>query len=100
MPNEIVRSIPEMLTFSGVAAVAAANHGPAREIGQNTAARILVDRSALLESRDRYEENRSVLTQRRNYLLTLVFTVRSFLTLSRDNLKPYLGADYSKNWDM
>ncbi|MDB6027479.1 MAG: hypothetical protein JWM68_3702, partial [Verrucomicrobiales bacterium] len=100
MPNEIVRSIPEMLTFSGVAAMAALKHGPAHEIDQNTGARINADRTALLESRDAYEHSRTVLAQRRALLIALVQTVREFLTLSRDNLKPYFGGDYSKAWDI
>ena len=100
MTNEIVRNIPEMLTFSGVAALAAAKHGPANEVDQNTAARINADRTALLDSRNRYEQGRATLMQQRALLIVLVQTVREFLTLSRDNLKPYFGGDYSKAWDL
>src|SRR4051812_10030408 len=75
MPNEIVRTIPEMLTFSGLAAAAALKHGPANEVDQNTAARIYAERTALLNSRDAYEQSRTTLAQRRALLIALVQTV-------------------------
>ncbi len=66
---------------------------------QNTNLRILADRTALLNSRDAYEEAKITLSEREDLVDSIMAVGRQFIMLGRDNLKPYLGNEYSQKWD-
>jgi hypothetical protein len=95
MRNIITKSIPDLLAQSAIAKVAATEHGPGIPLLQNTAANIGTDADALATARNHYEQGKVVLTAHRETLASVLLTVRLFLTLGRDLLKPLLGMRYS-----
>ncbi|MDB6026664.1 MAG: hypothetical protein JWM68_2887 [Verrucomicrobiales bacterium] len=92
--------IPESLTFAGAAAAAALIHQGTLDLGQNTNAKILADRVALINSRNTYEEAKLTLAERQALVDSIMGVGREFITNGRDNLKPHLGYQYSKTWDV
>ena len=100
MQNTIPKSIPVLVPAAKQAAYGAGLYGAALPLLQNTQANINADIDALTDSIMAYGLSKTELSNRRDTVNAKVDNSRMFLTLSRDNIKPYLGSEYNQSWDI
>ncbi len=100
MDNPITKSIPELLNAAAEVKGAAENEALDVSLVVNTAANIGADTDALTTTRNNHEQGKVVLADCRAVLLSVIMTVRLFLTLGRDMMKPIFGAVYSEAFDI
>jgi hypothetical protein len=100
MKQENIQSVPELMGAAAVIKAAAVVKGPGIPLLQNTAVNIGIDAEALTTTRNTHEQSKVVLATNRSLLATLIVTVRAFLTLGRDLMKPIFGGEYSQAFDV
>ncbi len=100
MKQKEIKSIPALLGSAGTIKAAAAAKGAGIPLLHNTAVNIGMDADALTTACTNQDEGKVVLANYRAVLATIVFTVRAFLTLGRDILKPLFGSFYSQSYDV
>ncbi|MDB6025271.1 MAG: hypothetical protein JWM68_1494 [Verrucomicrobiales bacterium] len=100
MKQDSIKSVPELLGSAAVIKAAAVVKGPGIPLLQNTAINIGLDADALTTARNIHEQSKVVLATNRSLLATIIVTVRAFLTLGRDLMKPIFGGDYSQAFDV
>ncbi|MDB6024511.1 MAG: hypothetical protein JWM68_734 [Verrucomicrobiales bacterium] len=100
MKQDKLTSIPDLLGSVGLIKAAALEKGAGIPLLHNTAPNIGIDADALTTTCNNHDAGKVVLADFRAVLATIVFTVRAFLTLGRDLLKPILGSEYSQAFDV
>ncbi len=100
MKQKELKAIPALRGAAAVVKAAATTHGAGIPLLQNTADNIGTDADALTTTCNNHEAGKVVLTNYRSVLAAMVITVRAFLTLGRDILKPLFGGDYSQAYDV
>jgi hypothetical protein len=99
MKNVIPKKIPALLTLAGDAADGAGTHGATIPLLQNTEVNINADIVPLNAALLAYGQATGLLKAKRAVLHDKTKAGRTFITLTRDNLKPLLGNEYNANWD-
>jgi len=92
--------IPELLSSASVVKAAAVDKAAGIPLLHNTTVHIGTDADALTTACNNHDEGKVVLATNRSLLATIIVTVRLFLTLGRDILKPVLGYEYSQAFDV
>ncbi len=100
MKQDKLVSIPELRGAATVIKAAATTHGPGIPLLQNTAVNIGTDADALTTACNNHEAGKVVLTNYRSTLAAMIVTVRAFLMLGRDILKPVFGNEYSSAYEV
>lgn len=99
MKNTVPKSIPALLTLAGDAADGAGLYQTPLPLLQNTQASINADITPLVSANTAYATGKAELATSRETARTLLDTSRMFLTLGRDNFKPFFGSEYNQGWD-
>lgn len=100
MKQKDLKTIPAVRGAAAVVKAAATTHGDGIPLLQNTAGNIGMDADTLTTACNNHESGKVVLASYRSVLATMVFTIRAFLTLGRDILKPLLGGEYTQAYDV
>jgi hypothetical protein len=98
MKQKSLTTIPALRGAAAIMKAAAAEYGAEIPLVQNTAANLGADADALTTACNNHEAGKVVLADKRLALTALVATIRTFLTLGRDILKPELGPTYSTSY--
>lgn len=100
MKQKDIRTITSLLGSAGTIKAAAVAKGAGIPLLHNTAGNIGMDADALTTACTNHDEGKVVLADNRAALATVTKTVRAYLTLGRDILKPVLGNEYSEAFDV
>ncbi|MDB6025358.1 MAG: hypothetical protein JWM68_1581 [Verrucomicrobiales bacterium] len=100
MENPVATSIPDVMASAAKMKSAAENPDLGVPLVVNTAVNIGTDADALTTTRNNHEQGKVVLANSRAVLLSIIITVRVFLALGRDMMKPFFGNLYTEAFDI
>lgn len=100
MQQKQIRTIGDLIGSAGTIKAAALAKGAGIPLLHNTAVDIGADADALTTACTTHDAGKVVLANTRAALAAVIFTVRAFLMLGRDILKPVLGNEYSQAFDV
>jgi hypothetical protein len=89
----------DLLSLGGVVKIGATRHGASIPLLHNPPDQIGADLEALDQARDNYEDAKTLLSDKRRVVNSILKSARSQLMLGRDILKPTLGTRASEKWD-
>src|SRR4051812_39248849 len=99
MKQKEIRTIGDLIGSAGTIKAAALAKGAGIPLLHNTAVNIGTDADALTTACSNHDASKLVLASYRSVLATVIMTVRAFLMLGRDILKPVFGNEYSQAYD-
>lgn len=100
MQQKQIRTLTELLGSAGTIKAAALAKGAGIPLLHNTAGNIGTDADALTTACTNHDAGKVVLANTRSTRNAVISTVRAFLMLGRDILKPVLGNEYSQAYDV
>ncbi len=100
MKQKEIKTIPTLLGSAGTIKAAAIAKGAGIPLLHNTAVNIGTDADALTTACTNHDAGKVVLANKRSALAAMIVTVRAFLMLGRDILKPVFGNEYSQAFDV
>ena len=100
MKQKEIKSIPALLGSAGAIKAAAIAKGAGIPLLHNTAVNIGTDADALTTACTDHDAGKVVLADARSALAAVIFTIRAFLMLGRDLMKPVFGNEYSQAFDV
>jgi hypothetical protein len=100
MVQQIVRTVPGLISAAGNASGGAAQHG--ETIGLKHITKPVIDAALgeLIVGRETFEQAKASLATRRQEVRAACKAAREFVILTKEILKPRLGNQYSEAWDV
>ena len=98
MKNRITKSVPFLVSTAGKAIGGLALYAAEVQPKYVTASGINTQLTTLLDADTQYQEAKVRLKEVRATLYALTATVRQFVYVARDAVKPFLGNRYSTKW--